>query len=323
MRRLLANRAVWRAVLLTELIVVPIGLLALFYLLVNALPLVELSDAAGAVAISFGAALVGYGLFAVRLSWVLESFRIPLRRVSVWRIHLTSLFYYFFLPAGIGYDFSKVAKIALRSPVHGTWHVAAAVVAERAAGGAGVYVLLLATLPLTRLDPGSGLAWLAVPEWAWLLFVAALFAAWWLVVHAARRSSAFDAGPLLPAVLISVLSHLIVAGAIWFVAQSLGIRAGIPEVVVALAATLLLQLVPVNLLGVTLGEVAAVTVYLGYGLDKPEALLLATVAYSHRLVCALLGGALEAVGAWRALHESAAESVDDTRSGIRTSSEAR
>lgn len=68
----------------------------------------------------------------------------------------------------------------------------------------------------------------------------------------------------------------------------------LPEVVAALAATRLLPLVPVNLLGVTLGGVAAVTVYLGYGLARPEAVLLAAVAYSHRLGAA--GRALRAGG---------------------------
>lgn len=309
MFRFMNNPRVWRAVLITELIVVPVGLLALFYLLVDALPVVELADAAGAVALSFALAVVGYALFAVRLACVLEAFRISLTQVSVWRVHLSSLFYYFFLPAGIGYDFSKVAKIALRAPDRGTWHVTAAVVAERAAGGAGVYLLLLFALPLTHLDPDGGLAWLSLPGWVWAPLVGIILAAWWLVVYGARRSSMYDAGPLLPAVAISVIAHLLVAGAIWFAARSLGIHASILEVVVAFAATLLFQLVPVNVLGVTLGEVAAVTVYLGYGLDKPEALLLATVAYSHRLVGALLGGTLEAVGAWRALRDPGPEPV--------------
>jgi uncharacterized membrane protein YbhN (UPF0104 family) len=219
------------------------------------------------------------------------------------RIHLTSLFYYFFLPAGIGYDLSKVAKITLQARDAGTLHVTAAVAAERAAGGAGVYLLLLGTLPFTKLAADSRIEWLAPPPWAWALALVGGIAVMWLVSAMGRRCHTFRVGPLIPAVLVSAVAHLLVAVAIWFVARSLGIPATLPEIVVALAATLLLQLVPVNLLGVTLGEVAAVTVYLAYGLDKPEALLLATVAYSHRLIPAMVGGALEGGGAIRALRQ--------------------
>jgi len=297
----LRNPAFRRALLLAELVLVPAGLLLLFDLLVGALPLVRLRDALGAVGVSFTLALAGYGLFALRLSHVLAAFAIPLERASLWRIHVTSLFYYFFLPAGIGYDFSKVAKIAFRCPAAGTWRVSAAVAAERVVGGAGMYLLLLGTLPFTHLAPDSRLEWLTPPAWAWGLLATLVPVGAWLARRIARRSGRYRAGPLLSAVAVSATAHLLVAMAIWFVARSLGFPVVFPEVVVGLAATLLLQLVPVNLLGVTLGEVAAVTVYLAYGLDRPEALLLATVAYSHRLVAAMFGGALEGVAACSAL----------------------
>lgn len=300
MMSILKNRAVWQAALLAELIVVPIGLGVLFYLLVQALPLIELRHTAGVVVASAGLAVLGYALLALRLSCVLTAFGITLADASAWRVHLGSLFYYFFLPAGVGYDFSKFAKIAVRSPRHGPRRVTAVVVAERIAGGAGVYLLLLATLPFARLAETSRLAWLAPSAWAWPALVGAVPLAWWLIVRGARRWG-YRPAPLLPAVLVSTAAYLAVAAAVWFVAGSLGIAVSLPEIVVVLAATLLLQLVPVNLLGVTLGEVASITLYLAYGLARPEALLLTAVAYSHRLVCAMVGGAFESAGAWRAV----------------------
>lgn len=293
-----------RFLLLAQVVVVPVGVVTLFYLLIEELPLVALRDAAVAITASFAVALLGYGLFAIRLSWVLEAFSINLRRVSLWRIHLTSLFYYFFLPAGVGYDLSKVAKISLQARDTGTLHVTAAVAAERAVGGAGVYLLLLGTLPFTELAADSRIEWLAPPPWAWVLSLVAGVVVMWLVSVIGRRSHAFSIGPLVPAVFVSAVAHLLVAAAVWFAGQSLAIPIGFPEIVVALAATLLLQLVPVNLLGVTLGEVAAVTVYLAYGLDKPEALMLATLAYSQRLIPAMVGGVIEGGGALRALRHS-------------------
>ncbi len=309
-----------RFLLLAQIIVAPVGIVALAWLLIEELPLAALRDAAIAVTASFAVALLGYSLFAIRLSWVLDAFSIRLRRRSLWRIHLTSLFYYFFLPAGVGYDLSKVAKISLQARDTGTWRVTAAVAAERVAGGTGMYLLLLGTLPFTQLAPDSRLAWLTVPAWAWVLLLMAVGAFVWLVGLSARRTNAYQIAPLITAVLVSAIAHLLVAVAIWLISQALGIAATFPEIVVALAATLLLQLVPVNLLGVTLGEIAAVTVYIAYGLDRPEALLLATVAYSHRLVPAMLGGLIEGGGAlWELRHsvapgrepESSAEAISN------------
>ena len=217
------------------------------------------------------------------------------------RVHLTSLFYYFFLPAGIGYDFSKIAKITLRLPDRSTWKVTAAAVADRATGGAAMYLLLLATLPLTHWAPDSHLEWLTPPPWGWALLAALVPVGCAATVYWGRHTGSYRSGPLVPAVAASTICYLLVAGAIWFVARSLGIPVIFPEVVVALAATLLLQLVPLNVLGVTLGEVAAVTVYLGYGLDEPEALMMVTVAYTQRLVSAVVGGFVEWRGALRAL----------------------
>ncbi|MDZ7788495.1 MAG: lysylphosphatidylglycerol synthase domain-containing protein [Halofilum sp. (in: g-proteobacteria)] len=308
-----------RFLLLTQVIVAPVGLVTLVWLLMRELPLVALREAAVAVAASFGLALLGYGLFAIRLSRVLDAFSIRLRRASLWRIHLTSLFYYFFLPAGVGYDLSKVAKISLQARDTRTMHVTAAVAAERAVGGAGVYLLLLGTLPFTELDANSRIEWLAPPAWAWVLSLLTGVALMWLVSIIGRRSHSFRIAPLIPAVLVSAIAHLMVAAAVWVVSRSLGIPIGFPEIVVAFAATLLLQLVPVNLLGVTLGEVAAVTVYLAYGLDEPEALLLATVAYSHRLIPAMLGGVIEGASALRTLRHTSGptESVHDIDHAVR------
>lgn len=308
-----------RCLLLTQVIIAPLGLVTLLWLLIQELPLVALRDAAIAVAASFGLALLGYGLFGIRLSRVLDAFSIHLRRASLWRIHLTSLFYYFFLPAGVGYDLSKVAKISLQARDTRTMHATAAVAAERAVGGAGVYLLLLGTLPFTELDANSRIEWLAPPAWAWVLALVTGVALMWVVSVIGRRSHTFRIAPLIPAVLVSAIAHLTVAAAVWIVSQSLGIPIGFPEIVVAFAATLLLQLVPVNLLGVTLGEVAAVTVYLAYGLDKPEALLLATIAYSHRLIPAMLGGVIEGASALRTLRQTPeqAESMHDMDRAVR------
>jgi hypothetical protein len=87
----------------------------------------------------------------------------------------------------------------------------------------------------------------------------------------------------------------VLAAGIWIGAEAWGVAIDPTEVLVALAGTLLFQLIPVNLVGVSFGEVAAVAIYMAYGLSRPDAVLLTTIAYLQRLAAALLGGGLEGV----------------------------
>jgi hypothetical protein len=60
----------------------------------------------------------------------------------------------------------------------------------------------------------------------------------------------------------------------------------------------------VNLVGVSLGEVAAVAIYMAYGLERPDAVLMVTLAYLQRLAAALVGGGVEAVHSARWLMQT-------------------
>src|SRR5690606_24097314 len=104
---------------------------------------------------------------------------------------------------------------------------------------------------------------------------------------------------LLPATAASTGCYLLIAAAVWLAAEAMGIRISLAEVLVALAGTLLFQLVPVNLLGVSFGEVAAIAVYLAFGLEHPGAPMLTTLAYLQRLGAAIIGGAIEARHSFR------------------------
>lgn len=301
MLRWLRRPATRRWLVLGQLVVAPVGLAVLAYLLVEELPFARLAAAAFTLAASFAAALAGYAAFGLRLGHVLAAFAVAVPARAVWRIHVSSLFYYFFLPAGIGYDLSRGAKIALQATSASAGRVAAAVVVERLAGGAGLLLLLLVALPFTRIADDRQLAWIDPSPWGWAVLLGVVLAAAAGLVAWGRRTRAYRPAQLIPAVGFSALAHLLVAAAIWLVAWRLGIAVNLAEVVVVLAGTLLFQLIPVNLVGVSFGEVAALALYVAYGLDRPEALLLVAVAYVHRLAAAVLGGIVEAVAALRHL----------------------
>lgn len=306
----LQNPLVQQRVVLAQAILVPVATAVVFYVLIDKLAYAKLADAVVALSASVGLAVLGYGLLAWRLSFVLRAFRIRLGWRSLGYVHLTSLFYFFFLPASLGYDLSKGAKIKLRAPQHRLRRIAAATVAERGAAAVGVGLLFFAMLPFARSAGPDPFDWLIVPGWAWpvgiaLLLGTAAMAVAWLPPVRTR-----DLLLLLPPVAISALTYVLIAGGLWIVAAALNLPIGFAAIVVALVGTLLFQLVPLNVLGANVGDVAATTVYLAYGLDKPEAFLLVTVAYVQRLVMALAGGSLEGFGAIRRLRRT--PSLEDT-----------
>jgi uncharacterized membrane protein YbhN (UPF0104 family) len=283
-----------RRLILAQLVAAPIGLVVLGVLLVWELPLARIHEAAGGVAAGVLVGLAGLEAFGARL-WLLDrmfDLRVPVR--AVWRIHVVTMFYYFFLPAGFGYDLVRAAKLGNASPGTGTWKLAGVASVERIAGGIGLIALMLVALPFTKVAEETRLTWLDPPLDVWLALVAGaviLAAGFYLAVG--RRHPRVRL--IYPAAAASAGAYALLAAGIWIAAESLGIRISSTEILVALAGTLLFQLIPVNLVGVSFGEVAAVAIYAAYGLDRPEAVFLATIAYLQRLAAALVGGGLEAV----------------------------
>ena len=97
--------------LFAQLIAAPIGLVVLAWLLVDELPLARISENVVGVSAGVLIGLAGLQVFGARLHLVARLFGLAIARRAVWRVHIVSLFYYFFLPAGVGYDLVRVAKL--------------------------------------------------------------------------------------------------------------------------------------------------------------------------------------------------------------------
>ncbi len=280
--------------LLAQLIAAPIGLVVLAWLLVDELPLARISENVVGVSAGVLVGLAGLQIFGARLHLVARLFGLEIARRAVWRVHIVSLFYYFFLPAGVGYDLVRVAKLGASTTRGATgWKLAGIGAVERVAGGAGLVVLLLLALPFTKVAEDARLPILSLPVKYWGLGVAlAVLVAGVVYLLAHQRYPRLRL--IYPAAGLSAGAYAVVAAGIWIAAEALGIRISSTEILVALSGTLLFQLIPVNLLGVSFGEVAAVAIYAAYGLDRPEAVFLTTIAYLQRLAAALIGGGIEA-----------------------------
>lgn len=293
------NRALLRRrLVVAQLLAAPVGLIVLGWLLLSELSLDRLTDEAGTIAVAIIVGVAGLQLFAVRLRHVVELFELEVARGAIWRVHLVSLFYYFFLPAGLGYDLVRAAKVGAAASNPGTVRLAGLALTERLSGGLGLLLLLIGALPFTKLVDHDRLAWLDPPFWVWAVLLGTAVIGFFGLFAAARwrRPGLYS---MFPAIAVSAVAQLIIAGGIWFATEGLAIEITLTEILVALAGTLLFQLIPVNLVGVSFGEVAAVAIYMAYGLSRPDAILLTTLAYLQRLVAALVGGGVEAVASAR------------------------
>lgn len=289
-----------RRLLIAQLTAAPVGLVVLAVLLHRELPMQRIQEQGLGVATGLAIGLIGLEVFAVRLQVVARLFGLRVRRGAVWHIHVVTMFYYFFLPAGVGYDLVRVAKLGSAAEMHQPWHLAGLAAVERIAGGAGLVVLLLLALPFTSMTNHTRLAWLDPAPGVWLTALAtiAVLAVGGYILFRARMPRL---RLLYPAAGLSALAYALVGAGIWIAAESLSIEVSWAEILVAIAGTLLFQLIPVNFIGVSFGEFAAVAVYAGYGLERPDAVFLVTIAYLQRLAAAILGGVLESVDSARSL----------------------
>lgn len=286
-----------RALLALRLVLSVAGLAVLAVLVGRRADLGRLAGVLPWLALSFVVAQAGLGLFAARLRQVLSVLSLELPLGTAVRVHYQSMFYYFFVPAGVGYEIAKLGKLAAALPEARVAAVGAAVVADRLLGTAVLLLLTLATLPATGLaDRLGGLGRTGALA---ALGMALLLALLWTRRDRVRGAlGPFLHGPvrpgrLLPALVLSAGVQLTVALAVWLLAAAVGIPVGYAQVVFATSASIFFQAVPVTLLGAGAGEVAGVAMYLGMGLAREDALLLVTLVYLHRLFAALVGGAWE------------------------------
>ncbi len=275
----------------------------LAWLLATELPFERLAAQSLAIVGALALGLLGYASLVWRLDHVVRLFALRVAWPSLARIHAVTLFYYFFLPAGVGYDLVKVAKIAAAAGESNPRRLLGVASLERLTGGIGLAVLLLIALPFIQFSDGTRLSWLDAPAWLWGGLSAATVAGFLALAVAAHvRWPAL--WHLLPAIASSAVAYLLVASGVWLAGRALDIPLTLGEVLVTLSGTLLLQLVPVNLVGVSFGEVAAVALYMSYGLARPDAMILTVIAYLQRLVVALIGAGVESVHSAVWLHRN-------------------
>lgn len=288
----------WRRLgIALEVVFVPVGLVILLWLTASERAIQLVSHAGWSVLLGVVFSQLSVVMFAVRLRLVLTMAGI---RVSVWeatRLHVQSMFYYFFVPFGVGMEVYKVAKLYAKFPAADRVTVLAAVVFDRLLGFLTVVVIALlcgvAIVPRlsATIDPRNALLLVGV-----LVAVVALGAA--AVVWVVRRGTLGNLRRFVPlvktigvqAVVLSFAMQMTLALAVYFAAIGWSVGLDYWQALFATASAIVFQVIPVNFLGIGGGEVAGVGIYILMGLSEQDAVLMVSSLYAYRLLTALLGG---------------------------------
>ena len=239
-------------------------------------------------------------LFAAawRLQATLAAFGVRIGRGQAMRIHLQSLFYFFFVPMSVGLEIARFVKVRALDPGVSANRLLLALLLDRVLGLVAAVAVVGILLPVVVPDQ---LPRLWHPGWLALLLAGVLVVAGALWFSAPLRQRLSDAvvamaevRRALPTLLgLSMAALLLVCASVYLIAVGAGITIGPVSLTLALSASLLGMLLPVSLLGATLGEAAGAGVFTLMGLNAASALLLVSSAYGGRLLGALQGGLIE------------------------------
>jgi uncharacterized membrane protein YbhN (UPF0104 family) len=249
----------------------------------------------------FGAIFLNQlALFAAawRLQATLAAFGVRIGRRQAMRIHLQSLFYFFFVPMSIGLEIARFIKVRDIASTVSAKRLLFALLLDRVLGLVAAVAVVAALLPLVM---PQVLPQLLHPVWLALITLASLALGSALWLHDPSRRRLIDAvaamgkvGRLLPLLIgLSLAALVLVCASVYLIA--VGARLAIEPMAVtfALSASLLGMLLPVSVLGATVGEAAGAGLFALFGLNAASALLLVSAAYGGRLLGALQGGLIE------------------------------
>ena len=236
--------------------------------------------------------------YSARFRHVMRLLDLDVNRLASLRIVSFAVFCQFFVPVGGGAELAKFLKLRGLAPQR------RAVIS--AAGVALEHIIGLATLVATASALFAILSPFPLKVDPLLVVIAALTVLALAVTVLLRRQggSGLDARQLLAqlharksdaalALGWSLLMHVLLAAAVYVGSLGWAMPIGYWQIFFVLSAAGMLQAVPANLLGIGAADVAGSGLYVALGLSLSNAILLASLLISYRLLVALSGGLWE------------------------------
>ena len=235
-------------------------------------------------------ALAAFCCYAGRFRTVMRLIALDLPPLHALRLTASASFYQTFVPLSVGGDLTRFALCSAAAPRMSRRRIASGIVLDHLLGSLALAVL--AAPWMLRRVAGDGL-WLgAVILAAALLPLLALTAS-----RGLRRRAVEILRPLrthltgtVVALAWSLGMQTLLAVAVWNLARMWQVEIAFIDLLGVVACGGLLQVVPINIGGLHLGDLAGGALYMLHGLSLSQAALLATSLYCLRLMVAMLGG---------------------------------
>lgn len=280
-----------RALVFLRLCAALVGL-AFLWSLLRARFALELPPLDTRVPLVLGLVGLSFTCYAARFALIVRWGGVPLGLRQSLRICATAQFYQALTPVSFGSDLTRYAMCRTAAPATSRRRLIGAILLDHLVGSIALALLAVPLLvrvlhahaPQFSVALASGVALFALLGVG--IGIRARLRRHWRLLVAARSAA-------VAALCLSVLMHVLLAVAVVLAATLWGMTVPIGEVVGVLACGALLQVVPVNLLGIHLGDAAGVGLYLWQGRELSQAMLLSTIAWTLRLSIAVLGGAWE------------------------------
>ncbi len=236
---------------------------------------------------------LSFACYAGRFRAVMRIVGVDLVPMQALKLSARALFYHCLLPLSVGNDLTRFALCRAAAPAVSARLIAGGIVLDHSVG---TFVLwLLVSVLGWRLLPAAEFSW---QTWCGLSLLGLLTIGtlryWgcrlWQRLAEWRARLRHHWPLVLQALALSLLMQGLLAAALYSGAQAWNIHLSYGEILAVLATSGLLQILPFNLGGLHLGDVAGTGLYVALGLPLSDAILLGSLLVCFRLLMAVLGG---------------------------------
>ena len=245
------------------------------------------------VLLGFFISQVALFLYSLRFRLVMRSTGITLKIIDAFRINTFAVFYHFFTPLSMGADLTKFIK--LKRNHDSASHRITSIIFDHVVGICSLVVLSTSLFILRKPELGelslrgnSPLGGVAVCV---LIITVIIFRKDIKSIYEKMLLSIKGNWSLIfIAFCFSIIMHMTLAAGIFVGSHGIGVTIQYIDILFVLSLSMILQSVPVSILGVGATEVAGVAIYTAIGLPITTALLLVALLYTYRLITSVSGG---------------------------------
>ena len=276
-----------------KVVLISLGIIILLISITNVSNINLLSAFNVKVLLGFFISQVALLLYSLRFRLIMKSTGIRLKVIDALKINTFAVFYHFFTPLSIGADLTKFIKLKKNHDSAG--HRITSIIFDHVVGICSLLVLSTFLFILRKPELGQ----LGLRESLSLLSTAAC--ALIIMVIIFRKDIKKNYKKMLlnikgnwslvfVAFCFSIIMHVTLAAGIFVGSHGIGVNIPYIDILFVLSLSMILQSVPLSILGVGATEVASAAIYTAIGLPMTTALLLVALLYTYRLITSVAGG---------------------------------